>query len=144
MIVFIYRDKLTHQKYFFTGMLRIISILPSGHLGTITCWLMAVAAVSMVTGIAYGQHLWMFLFVLATVLIQVRQTHFFFLSISTYCSFVQPWRSLYLAWLQVSGQLQPTIFNSSLALCLAASGKTNKEISTNKVSLIFSSSFHCN
>ena len=60
--------------YFFGGMFRIISIVPTGHHGKITCCLMAAAAMSMVSGIAYGQQLWMFVFVLAMVLIQVRQT----------------------------------------------------------------------
>ena len=87
--------------------------------------MIAAAAMSMVTGIAYGQQLWMFIFVLATVLIQVRPTCSNVVFNSTYRSFVQPWRSLYLAWLQMSARLQPTVFNSSISLCLAVSGKTN-------------------
>ena len=34
----------------------------------------------------------------------------------------QPWLNLRLAWLVVSGQLESTVFNSSLALCLAVTG----------------------
>ena len=35
----------------------------------------------------------------------------------------QPWRSLWLASLALSGKLQSSLFNSSLALCLAATGQ---------------------
>ena len=37
----------------------------------------------------------------------------------------QPWLNLRLAWLVVSGQLEATVFNSSLALCLAVTGTIN-------------------
>ena len=35
----------------------------------------------------------------------------------------QPWVNLRLAWLVVSEQLESTLFNSSLALCLAVTGQ---------------------
>ena len=40
----------------------------------------------------------------------------------------QPWLNLRLAWLVVSGQLESTLFNSSLALCLTATGDTRNRL----------------
>ena len=41
-------------------MFRIDSILPPGHLGPITCCVVAAVGIAMVTGIGYGQQFGMF------------------------------------------------------------------------------------
>ena len=50
------------------------------------------------------------------------KTFLLFLSIHF---FLQPWRNLFISWLVFSKQLESTLFNSSLALCLSIMGKLN-------------------